>query len=248
MFRAQLEVDCGSVAHGSELLAEAQALARERGHPESEGWTLMTTAYIEKLAGNAERAVSMCRRALEVAERIGSAFSVSWASSNLATALAGAGSAETLEVAERCVALVRDRHTSLEGEAQHLANLAEGCRITGDLERARRFAEEAVASARERGTLRYALPAWHSHARAHRAAGDPASLARAREGLDALAAAADEIGAPNWHHLIELERAELAAATGDAAARERHLRAALGGFEAIGADARAAQIRTLLSA
>jgi class 3 adenylate cyclase/tetratricopeptide (TPR) repeat protein len=247
MFRAQLEADCGSVARASEVLAEAQALARERGHPESEGWTLMTTASIERFAGDAERAVSMCRRALEVAERIGSAFSVSWATSNLASSLAAVGSTESLEVAERCVALVRERRTSLEGEAQHLANLAEGCRIAGDLARAQRAAEEAVESARERGTYRYALPAWLSLAHALRAAGDPASLTRAREALDALATTADEIGAPNWHHFVELERAELADAAGDASARERHLRAALGGFEAIGADQRAAQVRTLLS-
>jgi hypothetical protein len=248
MFRAQLEADCGSVAHARKLLAEGQTLARERGHPESEGWTLMTTSSIEKFAGDAERAVSLCRRALEVAERIGSAFSVSWASSHLAAALADAGSAETLEVAERCVALMRERRTSLEGEAQHLAGLAEGCRIAGDLARARRVAQEAAEAVRERGTRRYALASWLSVARAHRASADPASLARAGEALDALAAAADEIGAPNWHHLAELERAELAGALGDAAARERHLRAALRGFEAIEADQRAAQVRSLLSA
>ena len=42
-------------------------------------------------------------------------------------------------------------------------------------------------------------------------------------------------------------RAELAAAAGDAAARKRHLHAALAGFEKIEAEYRVRQIRALLS-
>jgi hypothetical protein len=82
-------------------------------------------------------------------------------------------------------------------------------------------------------------------ARPERAAGDPASLARARAALDAVS---DGIGAPNWHQVAELERAELAAAAGDAAARERHLRAALAGFEKIEAEHRVRQIHAPLDA
>jgi hypothetical protein len=53
---------------------------------------------------------------------------------------------------------------------------------------------------------------------------------------------------PNWRCVAEFERAGIAAAAGDAAARERHLRAALAGFEKIQAERRVRQIRTLLSA
>jgi hypothetical protein len=45
-------------------------------------------------------------------------------------------------------ALARERRTSLEGEAQHLAVLADGCWIVGDIPRARRVAEEAGEVAR----------------------------------------------------------------------------------------------------
>jgi hypothetical protein len=48
--------------------------------------------------------------------------------------------------------------------------------------------------------------------------------------------------------VAELERADVAAAAGDATAREQHLRTALAGFEAIEAEHRVRQIRALLSA
>ena len=73
-------------------------------------------------------------------------------------------------------------------------------------------------------------------------------LAGAREALAQVDALADATRGPNWRCVAEFERAEIAAAAGDAAARERHLRAALAGFEKIEADYRVRQIRALLSA
>jgi hypothetical protein len=118
--------------------------------------------------------------------------------------------------------------------------------VTGDLARARRVADEAVEVARVRGTRRFELNAWLAVARAQRAAGGREANARAHDALAQLDAVADAIHAPNWRYLAELERAELAAAAGDAAARERHLRAALAGFEKAEADYRVRQIRALL--
>jgi hypothetical protein len=162
--------------------------------------------------------------------------------------LAQGGSREALEVAERCVDLSREVRTSLAGEAKHLAALAEACVVAGDLARARQVADEAVEVARARGTRRYEVKAWLAVARAHRATGGSDSFARALDALAQVDAVADAIRARNWRHVAELERAELAAAEGDAAARERHLRAALAGFEATEAEHRVRQIRTLLSA
>ena len=246
--RAQLESECGSVARAVELAEEGRQIARERGHLESEGLTAMTTSLLEAIAGDAERALPHCRRALEIAERIGSAASIAWSLSALAQMLAQTGSREALEVAERCLALARERRISLLGEAQHLAALAEACVVTGDLARARLVADEAVEVARVRGTRGYEMDAWLAVARAQRATGGPEAFARARAALAELDRLADAIRAPNWHYVAEFERAELAAAEGDAAARERHLRAALAGFEKIEADYRVRQIRSLLSA
>ena len=247
-FQALLEVQSGSVARARVILGEAQQIARERGLVESEGWTTMFPGWNEWIDGDAERAVSYCRRALELAERIGSPFSIAWGLGSLALALAHAGSSEALEVAERSVALCRERGTSLEGEGQHLAALAEACVVTGDLARALRVAEEAVEISRTRRSRRCEIDAWLALARALRANGDAASLARAGDALAQVDALADATRAPNWRHVAELERAEIAALAGDAAARERHLRAALAGFEEIEAEYRVRQIRALLGA
>jgi tetratricopeptide (TPR) repeat protein len=243
-----LEAQLGSVGRARQLLGEAQQLSRERGQPESEGWTNMFAGLNEWIDGDSERTLRHCRRALELAERIGSPFSIAWALGHLAQALAHAGSSESLEVAERSVALSREHRTSLEGEAQHLAALAEACIVTGDLARARRTAEEGVEVGRRRRIRRHEIDAWLALARALRATGDAASLASAGEALAQVDALADAIRGPNWRLVAEFERAGLAEAAGDAAARERHLRAALAGFEKVDAEYRVRQIRALLSA
>ena len=75
----------------------------------------------------------------------------------------------------------------------------------------------------------------------------PPRSPRAREALAQVDALADATRGPNWRCVAEFERAEIAAAAGDAAARERHLRAALAGFEKIEADYRSVrQIRSPL--
>jgi class 3 adenylate cyclase len=246
--QAQLEADVGSMARAAALLEEGRQLARERGHLESEGLLLVGASAIEAIGGDAERALPHCRRALEIAERIGSAASISWSLSALAGVLAQQGSREALEVAERCLALSRERRLSLAAEAQHLAALAEACVAAGDLARARLVAEEAVEAARARGVRRYELDAWLAVTRVERANGGTEAFARARDALARLDALAGKLCAPNWHALAELERALLAEAESDGAARERHLRAALAGFEAIDAEYRMRQIRALLSA
>ena len=208
----------------------------------------MFAAWLERIDGDAERAIPHCRRGLELAERIGSPFSIAWALGSLAQVLAHAGSSESLGVAERSVALCRERCTSLEGEGQHLAALAEACVLAGDLGRALRVAEEAVEVGRRRGIRRYELDAWLALARVLRANGDATSLARARDALAQVDALADATKGPNWRCVAEYERAGIAGAAGDAAGRERHLRTALAGFEAIEAEYRVQQIRALLSA
>jgi adenylate cyclase len=247
-FQALLEVQHGSVTRTWDMLGEAQRIARERGYVESEGWTAMFAGWLEWIDGDSERAIPYCRRGLELAERIGSPFSIAWGLGSLAQALAHAGSGEALEVAERSVAFCRERGTALEGEGRHLAALAEACIVTGDLARARRVAEEAVAVAHRRGLRRCEFDARLALARAERAAGDADSLRRSHEALAQVDALAEATRAPNWRHVAEFERAEIAAIAGEPAVRERHLRAALAGFEKIEAEHRVRQIRALLSA
>jgi class 3 adenylate cyclase len=247
MFRATTEVQLGSVARGNLILEESQRIARERGLVESECWTSVNSGWMEAFDGDTQRALPRCRRGLEIAERTGSPFSIVWSLSSLAGVLAHAGSPDSLEPAERSVALARERGTALEGEAWHLTVLAEACIATGDAGRGRRVAQEAIEVARRRGTRRYKITAWLVLCRALRASGDRALLASARDALAQMDAVADAIHAPNWHHLAELERAELATLEDDEAARVLHLRAALAGFEAIEAEHRVLCVRAMLA-
>jgi ATP/maltotriose-dependent transcriptional regulator MalT len=206
----------------------------------------MFVGWNEWIDGDTERALPYCRRALELAERIGSPFSIAWGLGSLAQTLAHAGSSEALEVAERGVALCRERRTSLEGEWRHLAALAEACVITGDLPRARRTAEEAVEVGRRRGIRRYEIDAWLALARVLRANGDATSSPEPATPGAGRRHRRRHRG-PNWRCVAEFERAGIAGAAGDAAGRERHLRTASRASGDRGRVPRA-QIRALLSA
>jgi tetratricopeptide (TPR) repeat protein len=243
--RASLEAETGSVSRAYAIADEALHVARERRLLESEGWACGAVTTIEGIDGDVDRALPRCRRALEIAEQIGSAFSIAWALDGLAGVLARARHPDSLDLAERCVALARDNNTSLEGEASHLAALAEACIATGDPARGCAVAEEGLQVVQRRGTWRYGPQVGLAHARALRAAG-ARHAAAIRAALDQAERMAREVVAPNYIPLVTLERAALAELEGDGRARLTLLRQALQDFERIGAAFRVSQIRRLL--
>jgi class 3 adenylate cyclase len=242
--RATLEAETGSVAQAYLIADEALQVARERRLLESEGWACGSLAFIERIDGDVDRAVPRCRRCLEIAEQIGSAFSIAWALDELAGVLAHAGQPESLELAERCVNLAREHNTCLEIEALHLAVLAEACIASGDPVRACSVAEEGFEVVQRRGTWHWGPAVALAHARALRAANAPAAAIGAA--LDRLEAIAREVRAPNFIPLSTLERAALAERESDGGARLTYLRQALQDFERIGAAFRVSQIRRQL--
>ncbi len=221
-------------------------MARERRLVESEGWACGTLSAIEWIDGDTDRALPRCRRALEIAEQIGSAFSLAWALDGLASVLAHAGDPDALPLAERCLALSRETNTSLEGEAHHLSALSEACIAAGDPDRACALAAEALEVARRRGTWPAGLNATIAQARALRAAGGVRNAAAIRAALDRTEEIARQVRAPNFVALATLERAALAELEGDRSAHEAHLRAALQAFEQMGAAFRVVHIRRVL--
>jgi ATP/maltotriose-dependent transcriptional regulator MalT len=244
--RASLESSCGNVARAYALADEAVQIARERRLIESEGWACSSVSNMEWIDGDVDRALPRCRRSLEIAEQTGSAFSMAWALDNLAGVLAHAGHGDALEMAERSVAISRERSTSLEGEAGHLAVLAEACIVAGDTARASADAAEALEVAERRGTWHLAPRVALAHARALRAAGGMRNAEQIRAALERTEELARRVGAVNYIPLATLERTALAELEGDAAAREAHLRTALSAFERIGAAFRVEQIRRML--
>ncbi|GIW42400.1 MAG: hypothetical protein KatS3mg076_2977 [Candidatus Binatia bacterium] len=246
--RSQLEAVGGSVERAYRMADEALRIARERGLLESEGWACSALSTIEWIDGDVARALPRCRRALEVAEEIGSVFSVIWALDALASVLAHAGERDSLELAERCVALARERNTSLEGEAHHLASLAGACIVTGDFRRACLVAAEASEVARKRGVWMQAPRAALVEARALRLDGGGRNGDRIREVLSRAEDMARRTGTVNYLLLALLERAALAELEGDAATQRTLLTEAARGFEKIGASFRVEQIGGWLDA
>ena len=246
--RAGLEADTGDVTRAYAMADDAIQVARARGLMEAEGWACGSYANTEWFDGDVDRALPRCRRGLEIAERIGSSFSIAWALDSLATVLAHARLPEALDVAERCLAVSRAQRTSLEGEACHLMALAEACTAAGDAERACALAAEATGVAERQGTRRYGVRATLAHARALLATADARRGPEIRAALDRTAEIARAIAAPNHVPLVQLERAALAALEGDPSARATHLRQAREGFHRMGAAARVAQLDRLLIA
>jgi len=246
--RAGMEAANGSVARAHAIADEALQVARERRLLESEGWACNSLTHIEWIDGDAARALPRVRRALEVAEQIGSAFSIAWGLDSLATVLAHAGQRDSLGLAERCLALSRERNTCLEGEASHLVVLAEACIATGDAARACAVAREAIEVAQRRGTPTFGVRAELVQARALRAAGGVRNADQIRAALQRTEEIARRVGWVNYVPVAALERAALAEIEGDDAARLTHLHDALRDFERIGAAFRVAQIRHQLGA
>src|SRR5262249_17350503 len=142
-----------------------------------------TLSNMEWIDGDVERALPRCRRSLQIAEQTGSAFSLAWALDNVASVLAHAGHRESLELAERCLAVSREHNTSLEGESNHLAVLVEACIAAGDPARACAAAEEGIEVAERRGTWRFGPRAFLAQARSLRADDGARNAERIRAAL-----------------------------------------------------------------
>jgi tetratricopeptide (TPR) repeat protein len=200
-------------------------------------------------ADRPDTAVAHARQGLEIAERIGRALSVVFARAALGAALLASGdSSEAVPLLEAATALARERRVGLDYEARFLAWLADAYLAAGDPARARATATEATEIGRQRGTRLFECYAQLALARALRVT-DGASARPAIEAAFARAQALiDETGGRSLQPFLHIERAELLALCGDAAARQRELREAQRLFTAMGATARAERVAKELGA
>jgi hypothetical protein len=163
-----------------------------------------------RLQGDLPGALTHGRRATELAEEHGSAFSRVEAAAFLGSAeLAAGGLTTTTSVLERALALARTRRTALWYEPRILATLAEAKLAAGDPSRARALVAEArELVGRGRGWRLGAFDVALSWARllASEPASDHTALERALESLDALAA---ELGSVAYRRSAASERARL---------------------------------------
>jgi class 3 adenylate cyclase/tetratricopeptide (TPR) repeat protein len=248
-FKGALLTDTGRLDEARELMEQGLAIAADRNATETAGWAHMWIVYHACAAGEPARAVLHARQAMEIAERIGDAFSRSWSWVFLGRAAAMAGDwQQAKEAIERSQAISREHRVAVEGDPWRLIVLGKAHHGLGDPGQGVDLLREAVALARLRETP------WQegvANVVLARVLLDAEGLG-AREGVEAALARADELvrarGLLSLQPTIHVERAELARQNGDAAEHERELRESHRQFIQVGAMGHAERVAGELAA
>ena len=240
MMRGWVLFEMGRVAEGEALLDRAGVRARELGQAEIAGWVAEFGIYRAELRGDVRAALDCARRALEVADRLGSALSRCSALLSLAEALIlGREWTPAIATLEQALALVRERRTGLQWEALMLAKLAEAQLGAGDVASAGPAAEDAVRLAHARGTRLTECHAQRALARVLRHRDGAGARNVIADALARALALVEETGARLYEPFIRVELAELARLTGDEPARARETTAVVRLFGEMGVPERA---------
>jgi class 3 adenylate cyclase/tetratricopeptide (TPR) repeat protein len=220
----------GRFAEARQALTEGAELCRrfDRG---TLGWTHAWRCTMSTVFGGdpvGRDTLADARKAVEIAEALGDAFSRGSATLRLGAAQAQLGE---LDDAERCFArsleLIRERGAGLESEPSVHTHRAKARAAAGELDRAVDEAELAVRLADERGVRCYAPWVQHSLAEILIQRGRPGDAERASAVLDAAERIAHEIGARPDQAMVLRARARLCALRGDTEGGERALSDAL---------------------
>jgi tetratricopeptide (TPR) repeat protein len=207
-------------------------------------WLVSVGGIIRGQMGELEASRRDLDRAVELARELNNA------ENSRASSLSYLGAAqllheewqEAIDALEQGLAIARGQGTRLDIEAVMLANLARAYLGAGQVEKARRTAEEALQTAHQRGELHHEIRAQLSLA--HALLADDGANARAaiEETLARAFELVRETGAKAYEpHILEA-RAELARALGDEATYKRQLREAHRLFVEIGATGHAKRL------
>jgi tetratricopeptide (TPR) repeat protein len=217
----------GEWSAAGRLLEAGMKLAGEQKDIETVGWGHMWSGFLCFLRGESDALFGHAQQAIEIAERMGGAFSRAWAWQWFGTAATTREEWEqAIEALERGRAISAEGRTAVEIEPLFLATLAESLLGIGDHEAALAKATSGVKIARERGARGFADLALLAQARVLLASESPEADAAARTTLSELLALVREVGAKGWEPTIHTELAELARRRGDEDGRERELRIA----------------------
>ena len=247
--RGKLLIDFGRLDDGVHDLERAAQLAREHGDVEVLGFAHREYVSVARIRGDTAPALAHARETMRIADQLGSPFFRAGACLSFGQAhILGMQWPEALGALEEALAIARAGQAGVETEALALAWLAGVHRGRGDLRRALEVADEGLAAAAHRRTRLAECIAHIARARVMlrlnvRGSHDDIgrALARALELVE-------ETGARSNEPFVRVELARLAALTGDAAARQRELRAAHQGFTEMGAMPRAARLQRELLA
>jgi tetratricopeptide (TPR) repeat protein len=224
-------------------------MARAHGDVEVVGWGHMWSAWLANFTGDPDAAIAHAQTTLEIAERIGDAFSraYAWLWVGLAATLRGEWP-RAKEAVQTSMTLARERRTAMEAEGFRLAVLADAHRGLGELDEALRLAREGMDAA---GTQQMPLNeclAILSFARAAFASGSPSVEGEAATALERGLELVERSEGRAFEPLLRVELAELARRRGDDEGRGRELREAERLFTEFGASGHAAGLAGELEA
>jgi adenylate cyclase len=232
----------GHVPEGASRIERAIELAREHHEIEALGYAYSLHGWIPWISGERKGAIERGREGVEIAERLGNAWSrtIAWAQLARAHLICG-NPTDAFTAAEHALDVARERGIGLASEAVLLGIQSEALLARGEVERARALGQQGVEAGQHHRT-----PVWECLAQLALAR---ACLAAGREHRSEIAATlahaqqlVDQTGALALKPFIHAQLAELARATGDYQAHERELREAQRLFTAIGAPRRAAEL------
>jgi class 3 adenylate cyclase/tetratricopeptide (TPR) repeat protein len=142
----------GRLAEAERRLERATQLASGRNAHETLGWVAGQQLELELARGNPERALAAGKRCVENAQRSGSGFDVVLSRCWLGVALAGVGDWRAArEILEEAEGLARQQRVAIDMVLSTRFAWVEACFRLGDVERARRLADEALAECEREG-------------------------------------------------------------------------------------------------
>ena len=219
MWQACLLAWRGDLAAGRLAGERALAASRADGDVENQLWTLCNLAQIAEIEmRDSSGALTHAHQACEIAERAGGVYGQVWARACLGIVLTQRREwAPAIEALERAIALARERRSSLDTEAWHLARLAAARLGAGAFERAREAAHEALEIASARHARFHEIQARIELARVIVATDGARGRDEVTRHLDRAMALTHDVGAIAYMPQIHRARAECASAAGDQA-------------------------------
>ena len=147
-FKGAIVGSMGRLDEARDLTAEGMRLAREAADTETTGWVHSFDCWLEAMRGEPDASHAHAQQFLESSERIGDAFSRSWAWMWVGwTATMLGRHTQAVDALDRSLRISRDQRSGVEGEALRLIALGEAHLGLGDAEKAKRLVGEGLASA-----------------------------------------------------------------------------------------------------
>jgi adenylate cyclase len=215
LFKGLIFSEMGRMAEATAEIDRSVQLAKDARDDDIIGSSQRWRAIHACRAGDARNALQFARSAVQAAERIGNVFLRTEALHSLGVALSLDGDLDgAVRVLDEVRSVMRERRIVLHLEPHILADSSAVHLERGDVDRARRLADDAVASARARGTQSQEVAAQLALAQALVAGKRPNGLRSVHKSLDRARALIERTGARWYEPFLHLVRARLG---GDAA-------------------------------